>query len=135
MALHVETPLLESRPLSLAAGRAIWLKLESLQPSGSFKLRGIGLACETYYARGARRFICSSSGNAGLAVAYAGRKLSVPVTVVVPETATARAKEVLAQEGAEVIVHGASWQEANDLALSQVGPSDAFLHPFDDPLA
>src|SRR6185295_861678 len=94
-----------------------------------------GLACETYYARGARRFICSSSGNAGLAVAYAGRKLSVPVTVVVPETATARAKEVLAQEGAEVIVHGASWQEANDLALSQVGPSDAFLHPFDDPLA
>jgi L-serine/L-threonine ammonia-lyase len=134
MALHVETPLLESRPLTLAAGRPVWLKLESLQPSGSFKLRGIGLACETYHARGAKRFVCSSSGNAGLAVAYAGRALSVPVTVFVPETATERAKELLAQEGAEVLVHGASWQEANELATSQVGASDAFLHPFDDPL-
>jgi len=134
MALHVETPLLESRPLSLSSGLPVWLKLESLQPSGSFKLRGIGLACETYHARGARRFVCSSSGNAGLAVAYAGRALSVPVTVFVPVTATERAKELLTQEGAEVIVHGASWQEANELAISQVGASDAFLHPFDDPL-
>ncbi len=134
MALHVETPLLESRPLSLSSGHPVWLKLEALQPSGSFKLRGIGLTCETYHARGAKRFVCSSSGNAGLAVAYAGRALSVPVTVVVPETATERAKELLRQEGAEVIVHGASWQEANELAISQVGASDAFLHPFDDPL-
>lgn len=134
MALHIETPLVESRPLSLSSGHPVWLKLEALQPSGSFKLRGIGLACETYHARGARRFVCSSSGNAGLAVAYAGRALSVPVTVMVPETATARAKELLRLEGAEVIVHGASWQEANELATSQVGASDAFLHPFDDPL-
>ncbi len=134
MALHIQTPLLESRPLSSASGRRVWLKLEALQPSGSFKLRGIGLACETYHARGARRFVCSSSGNAGLAVAYAGRALSVPVTVVVPETATERAKELLSLEGAEVVVHGASWQEANELALAQVDPTDAFLHPFDDPL-
>jgi L-serine/L-threonine ammonia-lyase len=134
MALHIETPLVESRPLSLVSGRPIWLKLEALQPSGSFKLRGIGLACETYHARGAKRFVCSSSGNAGLAVARAGRMLSVPVTVFVPETATERAKELLTQEGAEVIVHGASWQEANELAISQIGASDAFLHPFDDPL-
>ncbi|HEV7670515.1 MAG TPA: pyridoxal-phosphate dependent enzyme [Thermoanaerobaculia bacterium] len=134
MALHIETPLVESRALSLSSGRPVWLKLEALQPSGSFKLRGIGLACETYHARGAKRFVCSSSGNAGLAVACAGRVLGVPVTVVVPETATERAKELLGQEGAEILVHGASWQEANELALSQVGPSDAFLHPFDDPL-
>jgi L-serine/L-threonine ammonia-lyase len=118
--------------LSLASGRAVWLKLESLQPSGSFKLRGIGLASETYHSRDARRFVCSSSGNAGLAVAYAGRALGVQVTVVVPETATEWAKELLRSEGAEVVVHGASWQEANELALSQVGASDAFLHPFDD---
>ncbi|MEP7008918.1 MAG: pyridoxal-phosphate dependent enzyme [Acidobacteriota bacterium] len=135
MPLHIETPLVESRPLSLSSGRAIWLKLEALQPSGSFKLRGIGHACETYYARGAKRFVCSSSGNAGLAVAYAGRILSVPVTVVVPEITTERAKELLRLEGAEVIVHGASWQEANNLAISRVGASDAFIHPFDDPLA
>jgi len=67
-------------------------------------------------------------------VAYAGRHLSIPVIVVVPETTPERAKKLIRQEGAEVIVHGASWQEANALALSMVKATDAFLHPFDDPL-
>ena len=132
--LHIETPLLESRAMTLAAGRAIWLKLEAMQPPGSFKIRGIGLACQEYVRRGAERLISSSGGNAGLAVAYAGRHLAVPVVVVVPETTSAKAKDLIRQEGAEVIVHGASWHEANALALSMVGDSDAFLHPFDDPL-
>lgn len=134
MPLHTETPLIQSRPLSLSASRSVWLKLEALQPPGSFKIRGIGLACEEHLRRGGRRFVSSSGSNAGLAVAYAGRVLSVPVTVVVPETTSERAKELLRLEGAEVIVHGASWQEANDFALSIVSASDAFLHPFDDPL-
>ncbi len=134
MPLHIETPLIESRQLSLRAGRSVWLKLDALQAPGSFKIRGIGLACETFAAQGAQRFISSSGGNAGLAVAYAGRKLGVPVTVIVPETTTARAKELLALEQASVIVHGASWQEANDYALSLIGATDAFLHPFDNPL-
>ena len=134
MPLHTNTPLLESRPLSLAAGRAVWLKMDALQASGSFKLRGVGHACETHHARGARGFVSSSGGNAGLAVAYAGRQLGVPVTVVVPETTSERAKALLQLEGAKVVVHGASWQEANELALSLLTPSDAFIHPFDDPL-
>lgn len=134
MTLHIETPLIESRAMSVITGRSVWIKLEALQPPGSFKIRGIGHACETYLARGARRFVSSSGGNAGLAVAYAGRRLGVPVTVVVPETATERAKELLRLEEAEVIVHGTSWQEANAFAQSLIGASDAFLHPFDDPL-
>lgn len=134
MPLHIETPLVASRPLSLASGREVWLKLDALQPPGSFKMRGIGHACETYRARGARRFVSSSGGNAGLAVAYAGRALGVPVTVVVPETTTRRAIELLRREAAEVIVHGASWQEANERAQSLLGEDDAFIHPFDDPL-
>lgn len=134
MPLHIETPYVESRALSERSGRSIWLKFESAQPSGSFKLRGIGHACETYYARGAQRFISSSGGNAGLAVAYAGRQLALPVIVVVPETTPARARELLRLEQAEVIVHGASWQEANAYAQSLLGAGDAFLHPFDDPL-
>ena len=132
MTLHVETPLLESRPLSVIAGRPVWLELDALQPSGSFKLRGVGRACETHAARGARRFVSSSGGNAGLAVAYAGRLLDVPVTVVVPETTPKRAMELLRLEDAEVIVHGASWQEANEFARSIIGPADACIHPFDD---
>ncbi|HDS1817889.1 TPA: pyridoxal-phosphate dependent enzyme [Pseudomonas putida] len=134
MTLHIQTPLIESRPLSLAAGRTVWLKLDALQPCGSFKLRGVGHACEVHHARGARHFVSSSGGNAGLAVAYAGRKLGVPVTVVVPETTTERAKELLHLEDAKVVVHGSSWQEANELAQTLLGSGDAFIHPFDDPL-
>lgn len=134
MPLHITTPLVESAPLSRAAGRRIWLKLEALQPPGSFKIRGIGAACEHHAQRGARRLLSSSGGNAGLAVAYAGRRLGLPVKVVVPETTSARAQALLRQEGAELLVHGASWQEANTLALSMVQATDAFIHPFDDPL-
>lgn len=134
MPLHIETPLIHSRQLSQLSGRAIWLKMDALQPPGSFKIRGVGHACETYVQHGAQRLVSSSGGNAGLAVAYAGRSLGVPVTVVVPQTTSERARELLQLEEAEVIVHGASWQEANELALSLVGPTDAFLHPFDDPL-
>jgi len=134
MGLHIETPLLESGAIAVREGQSVWLKMEALQPSGSFKLRGIGHACEQYALRGARRFVSSSGGNAGIAAAHAGRRLGVPVTVVVPETASRRARELIAREGAEVVVHGASFQEANALAQSMLGESDAFIHPFDDPL-
>ncbi|MFQ6576451.1 pyridoxal-phosphate dependent enzyme [Pseudomonas sp. UM16] len=134
MSLHIETPLLASHPLSLASGLDIWLKLDALQPSGSFKLRGIGAACEAYAKQGKRRFVSSSGGNAGIAVAYAGRCLGLAVTVVVPETTTERAKQLIRQEQAEVIVHGKAWHEANALALSLLGDDDAYIHPFDDPL-
>src|SRR5690348_7859379 len=90
--LHIETPLLESRPLSALSGATVWLKMEALQPTGSFKIRGIGLACEEHAGRGVRRFISSSGGNAGIAVAYAGRHLHIPVTVVVPRSTSERAK-------------------------------------------
>ena len=48
MAIHLETPLLASRPLSRRAGKDVRLKLEALQPAGSFKSRGVGHACEQY---------------------------------------------------------------------------------------
>ncbi len=134
MSLHIHTPLVQSRVLSRLSGRSILLKLEALQPSGSFKIRGMGEACQEYRRRGARRFISSSGGNAGIAAAYAGRCLSIPVTVVVPESTSVRAKELISQEDAEVVVHGDTWQEANELAQSMVGKTDALLHPFDDPL-
>lgn len=134
MPLHIQTPLIESRPLSLTAGSAVWLKLEALQPCGSFKLRGVGHACEVHHARGARHLVSSSGGNAGLAVAYAGRQLGMAVTVVVPETTSERARELLRLEDAKLVVHGSSWQEANAHAQTLLGPGDAFIHPFDDPL-
>lgn len=134
MTLHIDTPLLESQPLSHALGRRVLLKMDALQPPGSFKIRGIGYACEQHAKNGKRRFVSSSGGNAGIAVAYAGRALSVPVTVVVPQSTGERAKELIRMQNADVVVHGATWQEANAHALELLGPDDAFIHPFDDPL-
>lgn len=134
MPLHLNTPLIESLVLGTAGGRSVWLKMDALQPVGSFKIRGIGAACAHHAGLGKRRFVSSSGGNAGLAVAYAGRRLSIPVSVYVPATTSETAKALIRQQGAEVFVHGASWQEANDHALSQVDDSAAFIHPFDDPL-
>ena len=134
MTLHIHTPLLPSLAFPARDGQRFWLKMESMQPPGSFKLRGVGHACEEYRRRGAQRFISSSGGNAGIAAAYAGRQLGVPVVVVVPESSTERARQLIRQQGAEVIVHGASWQEANARAQEMVTAADAFIHPFDDPL-
>lgn len=134
MPLHIETPLVASHAVSRAADVAVRLKLEALQPPGSFKIRGIGAACEAHVARGATRFLSSSGGNAGIAVAHAGRLLAIPVVVVVPVTTSVRARDLIAQEGAELVVHGASWQEAHAEALRRLGSDDALLHPFDDPL-
>ncbi len=133
MPLHIETPLIESA-FPGPDGSSLWLKLDALQPPGSFKIRGIGHACEHHARSGRRRFVSSSGGNAGLAVAYAGRRLGLPVTVVVPETASARARALIEAQGATLRVHGASWHEANALALSLVDDAAAFIHPFDDPL-
>ena len=132
--LHIQTPLIESRALSALMRRPVWLKLENTQPSGSFKLRGIGHACQWHVRQGATGFVSSSGGNAGLAVAYAGRQLGVPVTVVVPQTATERAKELICMEEASVIVHGAAWDQAHSHAQTLASASAPLIHPFDDPL-
>lgn len=134
MTLHVNTPAIGSTALSQRTGLEVQLKLESIQPCGSFKLRGVGHACSVLHGRGARKFVSSSGGNAGYAVAYSGRQLGVPVMVVVPETTSEKAKALIQSEGAEVIVHGSSWQEANAHAQTLLDAGAEFIHPFDHPL-
>ncbi|MFT7653050.1 MAG: L-serine/L-threonine ammonia-lyase [Limisphaerales bacterium] len=132
--LHQNTPLLYSQPLSDPLGSSVWLKMDALQPTGSFKIRGIGHACQSHVQNGAKRFISSSGGNAGIAAAYAGAQLGIPVLVFVPETTTQRALALIECHGAQTTVIGASWQEANDAAQAALRKGDAYLHPFDDPL-
>jgi L-serine/L-threonine ammonia-lyase len=132
--LHIETPLIESVPLSQRVNGKVWLKVEALQPTGSFKLRGIGNVCQKYLLNGAGRFISSSGGNAGIAVAYSGRKLGIPVTVVVPESTTKRAIEAIKQENAEVIIKGKTWQDAHNYSATLTDRSSVYIHPFDNPL-
>ncbi len=131
--LHIETPLIKSLSINKRSDANIWLKMEALQPCGSFKARGIGYACKKYIADGAKELISSSGGNAGLAVAYSGRRLGVPVTVVVPKTTRKRAIELIELEGAQVIVTGENWDEAHLYAMALLKNNTAYIHPFDDP--
>ncbi len=134
MKISIPTPLIHSLPLSQRAGCHVWMKMESAQPTGSFKLRSAEHICRHYASKGARAFISSSGGNAGIAVAHSGRRLGLPVTVVVPETTSARARQLIESEGASLIVHGKVWSEANEYALSLVTPERVYIHPFDNPL-
>jgi len=123
-----------SRPMSERLGKDVYIKLDALQPSGSFKLRGIGYACQKAVRDGARSFTSSSGGNAGLATAYAGLKLNIPTTVVVPTTTPEFIRERLRAFDATVIVHGSQWSEANEEAMRVNARADGKLvHPFDDP--
>lgn len=133
--IHVSTPLWESPGLSATLGAPVLLKMEALQPVGSFKARGMGAACQAGYQNGARQVISSSGGNAGYAVAYAGRQLGMAVTIVVPRTTSPRARELIRREGAVVLEHGASWDDAHQEALRLAGETGSrYVHPFDDPL-
>ncbi|MBC7514717.1 MAG: pyridoxal-phosphate dependent enzyme [Herminiimonas sp.] len=132
--LHVETPLLLHRQLSVASRKEVWLKLDNLQPSGSFKLRGIGLLCQRAVAAGANHLVCPSGGNAGFAAAVAGVALGVRTTVVVPTTTTAAVVEAIAAIGATVVVHGAVWDDANAEALRLCAQQGVvYIPPFDHP--
>ena len=132
--LHIPTPLIPHDTLSAALGKDVLLKLESLQPSGSFKLRGIGRLCQRAVEAGARRFICPSGGNAGFAAAVAGRALGVPTTIVVPHSTPESVRRRIATLGAQLVVYGAVWAEANAEALRLSGAGDAlYVPPFDHP--
>jgi L-serine/L-threonine ammonia-lyase len=129
--LHIVTPLLDTEIL----GRRVGLKLDCLQPARSFKLRGIGHLCQHHAALGVRRFVCSSAGNAGYAVAWAGRALGIAVTVVVPTVTPEFVRRRIAALGAEVRALGDVWDQANEAALElSRRPGCAFIHPFDHPL-
>ena len=129
--LHIVTPLIRARVHHLSVG----FKLDNLQPARSFKLRGIGRLCQHYAARGVQRFVCSSAGNAGYAVAWAGRALGIPVTVVIPETTLPFMRTRIAALGAEVRCEGRVWDDANAAALELAqAPDTAYIPPFDHPL-
>jgi len=134
MQIHVVTPLWESPSLSAAMGAPVLLKMEAFQPVGSFKARGIGLACQDSWEAGASRLVCASAGNAGYAVAYSGRKIGIPVTVIVPKTTPPWLRDLVAREGATVIVHGDSWDDAHAYGTKLAEEENAaYIHPFDDP--
>ncbi len=134
-ALHLDTPLLRAPPSLFGSERSVWLKMDALQPSGSFKMRGVGRLVQQRVAEGARAVVCASGGNAGVAAALAARACGVPAIIVVPQTTPAAVRDAIAARGAEVIVHGSVWDEAHEHAMALAREQGAvYVHPFDDPL-
>ena len=132
--LHLNTPLLRAPP-ELVGERTVWLKMDVLQPGGSFKMRGVGRLVQRLVAEGARAVVCASGGNAGMAATLAAQACGVPATIVVPETTSSAVCEALRARGAMVVLHGAVFDQAqvHAVALAQATQA-AFVHPFDHPL-
>ena len=131
---HIQTPYRYSHALSKASGFEVYMKLENVQPSGSFKIRGMGYLCQKRVASGCKRLVCSSGGNAGMAAAYAARKLNIPISIFVPNTTPDFIVERLREEGADVTVIGSAWDESNECAVALAKENNnAYIPPFDDP--
>ncbi|XP_077317403.1 serine dehydratase-like isoform X1 [Lithobates pipiens] len=132
---HIVSPLKESPALSRKAGTQVLIKLENIQPVGSFKIRGIGHFCQKLAKEGCKKFVCSSGGNAGLAAAYACNKLGLPATIVVPEQTLNHVIQRLKDLGAEVVVTGKVWDDADAHAhrLAEA-PGSVYISPFNHPL-
>lgn len=132
--LHDWTPVIESFPLSNRVGNPVFLKMECYQPTGSFKIRGIGKLCQQMVAEGKKHLVSSSGGNAGYATAYAGKKLGVDVTVFMPTTTPQVCVNAIKSEGATVNAVGTVLDEANHAAKKYVKEIDGgLIPPFNHP--
>src|SRR5262245_51205515 len=136
VAPHVyHTPLLTSRLLSEASGFDIRLKAEMFQRTGSYKIRGplskFAFLTDEERHRGV---ICSSAGNHAQGVALAAKLNGMRSVVVMAENATPSKVEATRAYGAEVVLHGTIWDEANEKAKQLVEERGlTYIHPFDDP--
>ena len=132
---HVrETPLFDSPSLGVATGAEVLLKLEGLQRTGSFKLRGAmnRLLLLDAADRG-RGVVAASSGNHGAAVAHAGRSLEIPVTVFVPQGASSTKVDAMRASGAEVCVFGTDGLDTEIEARRVASERDVpYISPYND---
>lgn len=129
------TPLQPSPALSQEAGCRVHLKIESIQPTRSFKVRGAlnKLLRMTPEQRSAG-LITASAGNHGLGVAYAARAFDVPARVHVPEGGNRLKVEAIRRLGALVVEGGGSYQEAfREAERARAGIGATLVHAYDDP--
>lgn len=121
-----KTPLIYSNSFSKMTGAEVYLKAENLQKTGSFKVRGA--FNKMMNLRG--KVIAASMGNHAQAVAFAAARIGIHAKIVMPLTAPIVKEEATKGYGAEVVLHGESFKEALDYALSQ--KDYTFIHAFDD---
>ncbi len=134
VAAHLRpTPVVE---LELPDGRGTVLaKLECLQPTGSFKVRGAlaALAALAAGGQGGARVVTASAGNHGLGVVLAARRLGVPATVVVPTTASPAKLAALRRLGARLVEHGGGYEQAERHALRLAADGAVYVSAYNDP--
>lgn len=130
----IKTPLIRSYQLEKLIGKEVYLKLEFLQPTRSFKVRGAcakALSLEKDIL--SQGLITASGGNHGLGVCYAGRELNAPVVVFLPQATADEKVEKIIGWGGKTIIYGEAWDEANDKAQEYAQKKGlTYVHPFDD---
>jgi len=129
----IRTPLVYSPTLTRMTGAQVFLKLENLQRTGSFKARGATYKISSRLDEiGALGVVAASAGNHAQGVALAARQAGLPATIVMPQWASLSKQEATRGYGGEVILKGESINEsiAHALALSTAGKT--FIHPYDD---
>lgn len=131
------TPLIESRWLSDAAGGHVWLKLESLQASNSFKSRGAFNAVirlKENRQSTSVQLVAASAGNHGQALAMAAERFSYPLVVFTPADAPRTKLEAIRRHGATLRAEGRDYDDAERLAKQYATDrSAAFVSPYNDP--
>ena len=133
--LVTKTPTYLSNVFSQRTGAEVYLKLECFQPVGVFKIRGaINKISSLSSAELERGLVTASSGNHGLAVAYAAKIYGAKAVVVVPENAVKEKVEAIESYGADIVKYGKDYDEAYSKALEiQKETGTTFVHPFEDP--
>ncbi|MDP2796688.1 MAG: threonine ammonia-lyase [Methanoregula sp.] len=129
----IRTPLVHSPTISALTGAQVYLKLETLQKAGSFKVRGasykIFSSLEQCKEHGV---VAASAGNHAQGVAIAARSAGVPATIVMPEWSSIAKQEATRGYGAEVIITGLTLDESIEQAQEIARDGGLFIHPYDD---
>jgi threonine dehydratase len=132
----IETPLDEMPKLSQRLKNHLWLKREDLQPVFSFKLRGAyNRMFHLTESERQQGVVCASAGNHAQGVALAAQKLAISSIIVMPKTTPPIKVDSVKSYGAEIVLHGNSYDDAYPHALKLAEKQDrCFIHPYDDPL-
>jgi threonine dehydratase len=131
----IRTPTLKSGSLSALIGAEVWLKFENLQFTNSYKERGaLNKLLQLTTEQRARGVVAASAGNHAQAVAYHGRRLGIPVTIVMPEATPLMKVTQTEGHGATVVLKGEMFDDAHAYAKQLEAEQNlVFIHPFDDP--
>ena len=129
----IRTPLVHSPTISALTGAQVYLKLETLQKAGSFKVRGASYKIFSSLERCKEHgVVAASAGNHAQGVAIAARSAGVPATIVMPEWSSIAKQEATRGYGGEVIIAGLTLYESIEQAQEIAKGGGLFIHPYDD---